>query len=207
MQQASNAIAMCAVACACVLSACAQAPRPAQLPPVAEDAPVAARGQPTARALEQAITLQGQLGIKLGAWGDEPPRGVSFGFFFQGTPQAGELSLMTPLGSQVAQVSWRPAAATLQRIGPGGGELVQRDSIDDLAAEALGEAVPLRTLIHWMQGRPAPDLPHAALPDAAGFQQSGWSVDTRELAQGRIVAHRQGLPGLRDARIVVRLDP
>lgn len=198
--------AVCVAVLACGLSGCAQAPHAnaGPAPPLPAIAPPLSAGDALS---EQVITLQGQLGVKLGAWEDEPSRGVSFGFFFQGSPQIGSLSLMTPLGSQVALVTWRPDSATLQRIGPGGGEVIQRDAIEDLAAEALGESVPIRTLIHWMQGRPAPDLPHARLNDSSGFQQSGWTVDTRDFGQGRLTASRHGLPGLRDVRIVVRLDP
>lgn len=153
------------------------------------------------------IELQGQMGIKLGAWQSEPARGMSFGFFFQGQVERGSLSLMTPLGSQVAQVEWTPTSATLRRIGPGGGEDIRRGSIEELAEAALGEALPLQTLVHWMQARPDPSLPHQPQPQAGTFEQRGWLIDTRERAQGRILATRQGQPGLRDARIQVRLDP
>ncbi len=153
------------------------------------------------------IALQGQMGIKLGAWHSDPARGMSFGFFFQGQVEQGSLSLMTPLGSQVAQVDWTPTSATLRRVGPGGGEDIQRGSIEELAETALGEALPLQTLVHWMQGHPDPGLPHRTLQDAGNFEQRGWLIDTHERAQGRVVATRQGQPGLRDARIQVRLDP
>jgi outer membrane biogenesis lipoprotein LolB len=94
-----------------LVTACAQAPL----------APPASSTQARATTAG-AIELQGQMGIKLGAWQAEPARGMSFGFFFQGEVERGSLSLMTPLGSQVAQVEWTPDHATLRRIGPGGGE-------------------------------------------------------------------------------------
>lgn len=146
------------------------------------------------------------MGIKLGARQAEPARGMSFGFFFQGQVERGSLSLMTPLGSQVAQVDWTPTSATLRRVGPGGGEDIRRGSIEELAETALGEALPLQTLVHWMQGRPDPALPHQPSPEADTFEQRGWFIDTRERAQGRILATRQGQAGLRDARIQVHLD-
>lgn len=153
------------------------------------------------------IELQGQMGIKLGAWQTEPAKGMSFGFFFQGQLERGNLALMTPLGSQVAQIEWTPTAATLHRIGPGGGEDLRRGGIEELAEAALGEALPLQTLVHWMRGQPDPELPHSPQSEAGLFEQRGWLIDTRERAQGRILATRQGRPGLRDARISVRLDP
>lgn len=185
---------LCGLAGACLIAACAQAPL-TQTP-----------GTSATAAADARIELQGQMGIKLGAWQAEPARGMSFGFFFQGQVERGSLSLMTPLGSQVALVEWTQTSATLRRVGPGGGEDIQRGNIEELAEAALGEALPLQTLVHWMQGRPDPNLPHQPGPEAGTFVQRGWLIDTRERVQGRIQATRQGQPGLRDARILVRLD-
>jgi len=183
------------LSCAGLLTACAS---PVSVPQVSPAAAIASTTP---------VELQGQMGIKLGAWQTEPARGMSFGFFFQGQVERGSLSLMTPLGSQVAQVEWTPTSAILRRIGPTGGEDLRKGSIEDLAEAALGEALPLQTLVHWMQGRPDPSLPHHPTTEANTFEQRGWLIDTRERAQGRILATRQGQPGLRDARIQVRLDP
>lgn len=153
------------------------------------------------------IQLQGQVAVKLGAWGEAPARGVSFGFFYQGRVDEGVISLMTPLGSQVAQINWTPTSATLKRVGPVGSEELSAGSVEELAETALGEALPLRTLTHWMQGQPDPGHPHALNSTSGTFMQLGWMVDASQHEQGRIVATRQGQPGLRDARILVRLDP
>lgn len=176
------------------------------LPPAAVQGTAAQSASPPAPE-KPALDLQGQMGIKLGAWGQESARGMSFGFFFQGQVDKGSLSLMTPLGSQVAQVDWTPESATLRSVGPGGGEDIRRGSVAELAEAAIGEPLPLQALIHWMQGRPDPTLPHRSDAEADTFEQLGWVVDARERAQGRILATRQGQPGLRDARIQVRLDP
>lgn len=198
---------------ACLMAACAPAPLaptpPATQAPTPNNGTVLPDADPSRDSSTPAtpIELQGQMGIKLGAWQAEPARGMSFGFFFQGQLERGSLALMTPLGSQVAQIEWTPTTATLRRIGPAGGEDLRRGSIEELAEAALGEALPLQTLVHWMRGHPDPDLPHRPQPDAGTFEQRGWLIDTREHAQGRILATRQGRPGLRDARIVVRLDP
>jgi outer membrane lipoprotein LolB len=185
--------------CASLLSACA----PAVLAPPPTEAPP----REDVRALTTAPTeLQGQIGIKLGAWQGEPPRGMSFGFFFQGHVERGNLSLMTPLGSQIAQIDWNPEGASLRRLGPGGGEEIRRGHIDELAQAAIGEPLPLQTLVHWMQGRPDPSEPHEDTPEAGVFLQGGWQIDARERGQGRVLATRQGQAGLRDARIQIRLD-
>lgn len=150
--------------------------------------------------------LQGQIGIKLGAWQSEPARGMSFGFFFQGHVERGTLALMTPLGSQVAQVEWTPEGASLRRIGPGGSEDLSRGSLEELSQAAVGEPLPLKPLVHWMQGHPDPHQPHTPSPETGVFVQCGWTIDTRERSQGRVLATRQGQAGLRDARIQIRLD-
>lgn len=187
------------LACVGLLSACAQ--NPAALPVAAMPATQEAPSSPPS------AELQGQIGIKLGAWQGDPPRGVSFGFFFKGHVERGSLALMTPLGSQVAEVEWTPEGATLRRIGPGGGEDIRRGTIDELAEAAMGEPLPLQTMIHWMQGRPAPDQPHALTREPGVFVQRGWTIDARERNQGRVLAMRQGQAGVRDARILIRLDP
>lgn len=176
------------------------------------------------------IDLQGQISIKLLATDDLPAKGVSLGFFFQGQPDAGRLDLMTPLGSQIAQVGWNPAGAWLRRAGgtissdaapesrfgsnlsaaPSPDDGLERfESIGALSERVLGEAIPLQTLVHWMQGRADPLRPSTAAPDAglaAGtFTQDGWLIDTREWPR-RLLASRPAGPGLRGIQIKVHLD-
>jgi outer membrane biogenesis lipoprotein LolB len=186
-----------------LVAACAQMPA-STINPSAIDEPGHVHTIESAMA---PIELQGQVAVKLGAWGQDPARGVSFGFFYQGQVDAGGISLMTPLGSQVAQIDWTRTSATLKRVGPGGSEEIRAGNVDELAEAALGEALPLRTLTHWMQGQPDPIHPHASASAPSTFMQLGWLVDTSQHQQGRILAIRHGQPGRRDARILVRLDP
>ncbi len=172
------------------------------------------------------IELQGQLSIKLQATEDQPAKGVSLGFFFSGLPEAGRLELMTPMGSQIAQVGWSSAGAWLRRDGgsrsllgapPGvdaftqamGDGIDRFNSIDALSAHVLGEAIPLQTLIHWMQGHPDPTRPSLPPADAAAtdgqFTQDGWLVDTRNWPR-RLQATRQASHNLRGIQIRVHLD-
>jgi len=175
-----------------------------------------------------AVDLQGQLSIKLLAMDDLPAKGVSLGFFFHGRPDTGRLDLMTPLGSQIAQVGWAPTGAWLRRAGgasdappesrfgrnlsaaPAPDEDTERfDSIGTLSERVLGEAIPLQTLIHWIQGHADPERPSTAAP-AAGlatgtFTQDGWLIDTRGWPD-RIQAYRSANPGLRGIQIKVHLD-
>lgn len=175
------------------------------------------------------IDLQGQISIKLLVTPELPAKGVSLGFFFHGQPEAGQLDLMTPLGSQIAQVGWGPTGAWLRRDGasnadappesrfgtnlsapPSPDEGVERfDSIQALSERALGEAIPLHTLIHWMQGRADPARASTHAPEdglAAGtFSQDGWLIDARDWPR-RLQAQRTASEHLRGIQIKVHFD-
>lgn len=175
------------------------------------------------------IDLQGQISIKLLPTPELPAKGVSLGFFFHGQPEAGRLDLMTPLGSQIAQVGWGPTGAWLRRDGassvdappesrfgtnlstpPSPDEGVERfDSIQSLSERALGEAIPLHTLVHWMQGRADPARASTQAPEdglAAGtFSQDGWLIDTRDWPR-RLQAQRTASEHLRGIQIKVHFD-
>lgn len=158
--------------------------------------------------------------------GDQAAKGVSFGFFFDGQPEAGRLELMTPMGSQIAQVGWSAEGAWLRRdggapppaepmLGPDATAgaiddgIARFESIDALSTHVLGEAIPLQTLIHWMQGHPDPARPSAVLTEAASsagqFTQDGWLIDTRDWPR-RLQATRPANGGLRGIHIRVHLD-
>jgi outer membrane biogenesis lipoprotein LolB len=152
--------------------------------------------------------LQGQLSLKLGAVGDQPAQGLSLGFFFAGNAQVGQLDLMTLMGSQMAQVNWQADEAWL--LNDKGRQ--RFNSIEALSETALGEALPLRALIAWMQGQPDPEQPSQPNPPAgstsgaSGFTQAGWAIDTSQLAQKKITAQRPGDATHRSAMIKVYLD-
>lgn len=148
------------------------------------------------------LTLQGQLSLKLDAFGAQAAKGVSLGFFFNGHAGAGDLDLMTLLGSQVAALHWSPGVAEL--VDTQGAR--RYASLDELSLAALGEALPLDTLIHWMQGRPDPQWPSRPTPAATGFEQLGWHIDTSELDARKLTATRGASADVRGARIKVYLD-
>lgn len=149
-----------------------------------------------------AAAIQGQLSLKLGAFGEQAARGVSLGFFFNGNEQAGQLDLMTLLGSQVAQVGWAADQAWLDD------QQGRRpfDSLEDLSLQALGEALPLRALVHWMQGHPAPFMPSQPGPTPGQFEQAGWQIDTRDLASKHLQAQRPGSAAARAVTLKIYLD-
>lgn len=151
---------------------------------------------------EISLTYQGQLSIKLQSFGTLPAKGVSLGFFFQGSPRRGQLDLMTPLGSQVARIHWSPTHATLSSAEHGEQQFAD---LNELTAQVLGEAIPLPALMDWLQGHPNEALsPAVTGPD--GFVQAGWQIDTSELANGKLQAARQQTDTLRGVLIRIRLD-
>jgi outer membrane lipoprotein LolB len=146
--------------------------------------------------------LQGQLSIKLQAFQGLEAKGVSLGFFFNGNDQGGQLDLMTPLGSQVALVRWTPSDAWLQ-TDKGDRHF---DSLGELSEQVLGEPLPLAALMHWVQGRPAPDLPAPTNTTAQSFEQSGWRIDTTDIAVGKLNAQRPASAQQRGITVRIRLD-
>ena len=98
-------------------------------------------------------------------------------FALEGTPERGELTLSTPLGTVLAALQWAPGRAVLQ--SPRGDQTA--DSLDTLLTAALGSAIPVPALFAWLQG------------DAA--TATGWQADLSGLDGGRLVAVRsQPLP-------------
>lgn len=144
--------------------------------------------RPGAAPASPADTLSGRLSVRVAAHAGHAERGSTVAFELRGTPAAGELDLSTPLGSIVAQARWTPGEARL--VTPQG-ERQYRD-LDSLSRDALGETVPLAAMFDWLRGRPWPGA--ASRPEAEGFSQLGWTVDTRQQADGRITARRASPP-------------
>lgn len=161
---------------------------PAQAPPIS-------RARPK-------LDLQGQMSIKLAAFADQSAKGLSLGFFFSGNTDTGQLDLMTLMGSQVAQVNWQPGEAWLTND-----KGRQRyDNLEALSLAALGESLPLRSLIQWMQGQPDLDLPSLPGPQANTFIQAGWLIDTNELPEKKLHARREASATQRAVQLKIYLD-
>ena len=166
-------------ACACAvvwgLAGCASAPKPAGSP-----------------------WTSGRLSLRVDATADRPSQGMSAAFELRGNGDAGELRLLSPLGTRVATATWGAGRALLQTSE---GER-SFSSLDELALQALGEPLPLAALPDWLAGRPWPRQPFRAIAD--GFEQLGWQVSTTERAEGRVAAKRESPPAV---QLRVRLDP
>jgi outer membrane lipoprotein LolB len=139
----------------------------------------------------------GRLSLRVEATADKPSQGMSAAFELRGNSDAGELRLLSPLGTRVATATWGAGRATLQT---GNGDRAFA-SLDELAVQALGEPLPLAALPDWLAGRPWPRQPFRAV--AEGFEQLGWQVSTHERAGGRVAARRESPPAV---QLRVQLD-
>lgn len=174
---------------------------PSDTPTATTSSPLSQPDKPTARALPR-IDLQGQMSIKLRAFADQPAKGLSLGFFFSGNTDTGQLNLMTLMGSRMAQVNWHPGEAWL--VNDKGRQ--RYESLDNLSEAALGEPLPLKQLVHWMQGHPDPDLPSLPGPQADTFMQEGWLIDAHDLPFKKLNALREATPYQRGVQLKVYLD-
>ncbi len=131
----------------------------------------------------------GRLSIRVEAHPDAPassPQSFSASFALTGTPNAGELTFLTPLGTTAAAIQWTPAQATLTTQGT-----VRRFSgLPPLIRDLLGADVPVQALFAWLNG-----------DDLAA---DGWQVDLTNFAQGKITAQRRVAP---PAQLRLILEP
>ena len=102
----------------------------------------------------------------------EPPQSYSAGFDLRGSPQAGELLLVTPLGTTLATFTWAPGRAEMIQ----GDRSTQRTSLEELSTDLGGTPLPVAALFSWLQGQPV--------------QADGWQADLSRHAEGRITARR-----------------
>ncbi len=112
---------------------------------------------------------RGRLALRLDT---AEPTSYFASFELSGQAQAGELLLSTPLGTTLARLRWDPQLALLTSDG----RTRAFDSLDALATEATGTAIPIAALFQWLQGQPA--------------AADGWQVDLSLLGEGRLLARR-----------------
>lgn len=103
----------------------------------------------------------------------DPPETLSAGFELQGSAQAGEMVLLSPIGTSLARLEWTPQGARLAQ----GQQQVDSPSLQKLGARLTGTELPIAALFEWLAGHPA--------------EAPGWQVDLSAHAQGRISAHRR----------------
>jgi outer membrane lipoprotein LolB len=116
---------------------------------------------------------------------DNQSQSFSAGFQLKGSPGAGELTLLNPLGGTLAVLAWAPGSAMLRSNG----QTREFQSVDDLVVHATGSAIPVAALFDWLRGTNTP------VP--------GWQADLSQLNQGRLRAQRLQPPPPADLRVVL----
>lgn len=116
---------------------------------------------------------------------DRPGQSFSAGFELRGSPQSGELSLLSPLGATLAVLNWRPGHATLTAQS----RTSEYPSVDELVAQVAGAPIPITALFDWLRGIDTP------VP--------GWQADLSRAGEGRIAARRVDPPPEADLRVVL----
>jgi len=116
----------------------------------------------------------------------DTPQSFSAAFSLVGSPERGELTLFTPIGSTAAVLSWSPGAALLRAEG----QPPQKDaSVDALIRRATGAPVPVAALFDWLDGR--------------ATAVAGWLADISQLPMGRLTATRVQPPPTIELRLIV----
>ena len=114
----------------------------------------------------------------------QPVQTFSALFELRGAPQAGDLTLTSPIGSTLAQLHWAPGEALLKN----GSETRRFDSVDALIEAATGAAIPVGALFAWLAGRDE--------------RVPGWRPDLSQIGTGRLQATRESPQPRADLRIV-----
>jgi outer membrane lipoprotein LolB len=91
------------------------------------------------------LSYQGRLSIRIAS---DPPQSLYAGFSLNGDAQTGDLTLNSPLGNTVAQLSWTPQSAVLISNN----ETKEYPSTSALIEQATGTAIPLSALFDWLAG-------------------------------------------------------
>ncbi len=102
----------------------------------------------------------------------EPPQNLQAAFELEGSAQTGELTLLSPVGSVLAKLSWNAQQAVLER----GNQRWMGPSVEELAQQFAQTPLPVQVLFDWIEGR--------------AVTHAGWSPDLSAHAQGRITARR-----------------
>jgi outer membrane lipoprotein LolB len=140
--------------------------------------------------LSDPTLVEGRLAVQVQALGDQPARSLSAPFTLRGDERAGSLDLTSPIGTMLARAQWQPSVATLTTPE----DTRHYPTLDAMADDLLGQAVPMAALLSWLRGQPwggaalSNPTPSAGPPTA--FTQLGWSINLSDYAQGLVVAAR-----------------
>ncbi len=113
------------------------------------------------------------------------PQSFSASFELTGTPSAGQLNLLTPIGSTAASLTWSPGTAVMRAQG----EERHFESLEALIQQAVGTDIPVPALFAWLAGD--------------NVSTAGWTADLTQHAQGRITARRTSPLPAAELRLVL----
>jgi outer membrane lipoprotein LolB len=116
----------------------------------------------------------------------DPIQAFFTGFELRGRAEAGELTLISPMGSVLGVMRWSPDEAVMIANG----ETQRFESIDALMIKITGAALPVNALFDWLNGE--------------NTSLNGWSADLSQQKNGRITAKR--LNPLPQAELRIVLD-
>jgi outer membrane lipoprotein LolB len=102
------------------------------------------------------LSYQGRLSLRIAS---DPPQSLYAGFNLTGDAQTGDLTLNSPLGNSLAQLSWTPQSAVLKANN----ETKEYPSTSALIEHVTGTVIPLNALFDWMAGKDTP--------------AEGWEID------------------------------
>lgn len=168
------------IACVLWVSACASPEKVAD-PLIPLEAKTASTGAYTGRMSLKIDAVDPQ------ALGPQQGQFFSTSFELSGNAQAGQLTLVSPLGSVLAVLNWTDSTALIRANG----ELRRFNSLDALVLHATGAAIPVASLFAWLRGVEA--------------EAPGWQVDLSRLSSGRLVARR--MEPLPTAELRLILEP
>ena len=101
-----------------------------------------------------------------------PPQNWSASFELQGSAEQGQMTLLSPIGTTLARLSWTPQAALLEQ----GQDKTESSNLQSLSQRLTGTDLPIAALFEWLAGKAA-DAP-------------GWQVDLSGHPEGRLTARR-----------------
>ena len=114
--------------------------------------------------------LTGRLSVRDGQRGE-------FGTLrWQRTAASQQIQLLSPLGQTVAQLTQQTGG---KAVLVANNETRTAATLTELTREALGTAVPIDELAHWVQGHAgvSGSVAQAASAPTAQFQHAGWQVE------------------------------
>jgi outer membrane lipoprotein LolB len=114
-----------------------------------------------------------------------PPQQLFTSFVLQGSPEAGQLTFTSPIGTTLAEVSWNRDQAVLRQ----GGEVRQYPDLDTLTTVLTGSELPVAAMFSWLNGDP--------------LSAGGWTAQLADLPRGRLQARRDTPDPAAEIRIIL----